>query len=97
VDAVAVVARRATSVDMDADSERGGSWLPRRWRRAGAAEPGLDPGLVRAGSGFFLFFCFLFDLPWWAWNQLGNCHIYCDLSAEAVAKTALVNRFCPPR
>jgi hypothetical protein len=72
-------------------------WSQLPWRRVGAAEPGLDPGPIRTGSGLFCFLFFYPILPWWAWNRLEKCHIYRDLSAEAVRKTASVNRFCLPQ
>jgi hypothetical protein len=68
---------------------------------------GVDPasgatvhGWAQRASGWarwayprgFLFWFFLFDLPRRASNRLG----YRDLSTEAVAMPASVNRICPP-
>jgi hypothetical protein len=44
-----------------------------------------------------VFFVFYFIYRGGHGNRLGKSLIYRDLSAKAVAKTALVNDFCPPQ
>jgi hypothetical protein len=46
---------------------------------------------------FFFFFFFIFINRGWRLNRLGKSLIYRDLNAEAVAKTASINAFRPPR
>jgi hypothetical protein len=65
----------------------GGPWMGSADLWMGS--PGLSTG--------FPFFVFLFYLPKRASNRLGKGLIYRDLSTEAVAMSASVNRFCLPR